>query len=73
MKTIKEVRTEVKYGDVFTTKNFAEAVKKGMFNLYDGIGYYHDGINETDEYVSFNYETLLEDTKKYPYVCWYNK
>lgn len=70
---MKIIEEDIKYCDVFTTEVFAEQVKCGSFISYDGIGYYHDGEDETDIEVDFNYDLVMEKVAEYPYVCWYNK
>ena len=79
MKTIEQVKEDLQKEGfesddiVYTTEDFLKAVERGFFTSYDGIGYYHDGENETDISV-FSYEiSFAEAVKKYPYVCWYNK
>lgn len=68
IKTKEQVQKECKYGDVFTTDEFWDLVEGGMFNEYDGEGYYHDGIAETD--LSVWNPRVGEGM---PYICWYNK
>ena len=70
MKTLKEIKKEC-IGDVFTIDEFAKEVNSGFINGYDGIGYFHDGENETNIEVFSNFN--WEDVENYPYVCWYNK
>lgn len=58
--------------NIFTLEEFIEAVDYGLFNRYDGRGYFHNGEEETELSVWDN--TLAwDDVKDYPYVCWYNK
>ena len=71
MKTIEEIKKDC-IGDVFATENFIKAVNNGWFNSCDGIGFFHDGEEETDIEV-FSRFIEEDDIKKYPYVCWYNK
>lgn len=73
IKTPKEIIKEIGYGDCYTTAEFAEYVRRGIFISYDGIGYYHDGQQKTNVPVSFIPEEIIENGKVYPYVCWYNK
>lgn len=79
MKTIEQVKEDLRKEGfenddiVYTTEDFLKAVKTGFFNSYDGIGYYHDGENETDISVFSGEISFTEAVKKYPYVCWYNK
>ena len=72
MKTIEQVRAEQEFADVLTREEFALFVNVGAFTSYDGVGYFHDGENETDISV-WNRTLIPEDVEKYPYVCWYNK
>lgn len=53
------------------TADFAECVKYGYFNSFDGVGYYHDGVAQTSNVVDFNYREILKNRYTYPYVCWY--
>jgi hypothetical protein len=69
MKTIDQVQDEIGFGNVYTSEDFAEDVEYGGFTPYDGIGYYHDGEEETHISVWSDLRLL----HKYPYVCWYNK
>lgn len=69
MKTKKEIKEEIPYADVMTTKMFLECVKCRGFIEYDGYGYFHDGEKETDVSCWSN----LDKAANYPYVCWYNK
>lgn len=69
MKTIDQIQDEIGFGNVYTSKDFAEDVESGGFIPYDGTGYYHDGEQETDICVWSDLSLL----HKYPYVCWYNK
>jgi len=59
-------------GHVYTLEEFAEEVDEGYINSNDGCGYFHDGDNETNISV-WTEDLTLEEMKKYPYVCWYNK
>ena len=72
MKTIEESRAELKYGEVMTTKEFAQAVKDKYFIPYDGFGYFHDGEQETKHSV-WKHKITKRTLEKYPYVIWYNK
>lgn len=75
MKTKKEIAAEheiLSEDEIYTREEFEELVDCGAFIPYDGIGYFHDGEDETE--VSVWDETLTpEDVEKYPYVCWYNR
>lgn len=73
MKTAKEIEMEIGYGECFKTAEFAELVRSGSLIPYDGLGYYHNGENETDIPASFDYNSVLRASEEYPYVCWYNK
>lgn len=68
MKTLEEIKKEIKFGNVYTTDEFIEDVNLGNINEFDGIGFFHDGEKET-EISCWN----KQDADKYPYVCWYNK
>lgn len=71
MKTKKEIQ-QYCVGEVYTLEDFAEEVAEGCINSNDGYGHFHDGDNETN--ISVWAEGLtLEEMKKYPYVCWYNR
>lgn len=72
MKTIEEIRKEDPYIWVMTTKEFCQSVMSGLFNSFDGDGYFHDGEKETNVSV-WDRSLTWDDIKKYPYVCWYNK
>lgn len=72
MKTIEEIRKEDPYIWVMTTKEFCQSVMSGLFNSFDGDGYFHDGEKETNISV-WNRSLTWDDIKKYPYVCWYNE
>jgi hypothetical protein len=72
MKTIEEVKAETEYGEVMTTKEFAQAVKDEYFIPCDGIGYFHDGEKET-RYSVWKHKITKRALEKYPYVIWYNK
>lgn len=71
MKTIEQIEAETD-GNVYTLEDFMELNQLTFILPYDGIGYFHDGENETDKSVWDNTLTW-EDVKDYPYVCWYNK
>ncbi len=72
MKTIEEIRKEDPYIWVMTTKKFYQSVISGLFNSFDGDGYFHDGEKETNVSV-WDRSLTWDDIKKYPYVCWYNE
>ena len=72
MKSLKQVQKEEKIGTVYTTKKFAECISRGSFNRFDGVGFFHDGEQETDKCV-WDYILTWDDVKDYPYVVWYNK
>jgi len=75
MKTIEQIAAEheiLDIGDIFTLEEFMHLHELGFITSYDGRGYFHNGENETD--ISVWDETItLEEAKKYPYICWYNK
>lgn len=71
MKTLEQVKIE-EFADVFTLNEFIEMLDEGYIIDYDGIGYFHDGENETNISVWDNTLTW-DDVKNFPYVCWYNK
>lgn len=72
MKTIEQIQDEVRYGEVFNSNDFAQKVISGSFNKFDGVGFFHNGENETNISV-WDKKVTLEYFKEYPYVCWYNK
>lgn len=72
MKTKEEIEREIKFCDVFSSKEFLDIVKRGGFNEYDGEGYFHDGEYETELSV-WNWRVTEKTFGEYPYVCWYNK
>lgn len=72
MKTVEEIEEENGFRGVFESKNFLAYVQKGLFNEYDGGGYFHDGENETELSV-FDRSVTEVTFDEYPYVCWYNK
>lgn len=72
MKTIKEIQKEDPYIWVMATKEFCQSVAEGLFNSFDGDGYFHDGEKETNVSV-WDRSLTWDDVKKYPYVCWYNE
>ena len=53
-------------------EEFAECVERGDFNSFDGVGFFHDGEQETDKGV-WDDDLTWDDVKDYPYVVWYNK
>lgn len=72
MKTKEEIEEENGFRGVFESKNFLAYAQKGLFNEYDGEGYFHDGENETDLCV-WDSKVTKETFDEYPYVCWYNQ
>lgn len=70
MKTKEEVQKEC-FGVVYDTDDFVRIVNSGCINDFDGIGVFHDGENETN--IDVFSDMRYPDSKKYPYVCWYNK
>lgn len=82
MKTIEQVREETKVGevfigDVYTLEEFMDYVDRGCITEYDGIGYFHNGEQETAigvfSPIWYNYNSVNEVIKQFPYVIWYNK
>lgn len=71
MKTPEQIEKEINFCDVFTSTEFKHAAETGGFIPYDGIGFFHDGENETN-YCVWDVEDP-DDFDKYPYVCWYNR
>lgn len=72
MKNLKQVQREEKIGTVYITEKFAEYVRRGGFNSFDGVGFFHDGEQKTDKCV-WDDDLTWDDVKNYPYVVWYNK
>lgn len=73
MKTLKEIQNENPYASVFTIEEFIDHVRAGGITNYDGCGYYHDGVNETNVHVNADLgSSLVAHRNTYPYVCWYN-
>lgn len=71
MKSKKQIQKET-FGDVYTLSEFSRLIDDNLVSSYDGIGYFHDGENETD-FCVWNDSLTWEDVKNYPYVVWYNK
>ena len=71
MKTLKQVEAE-EIADVYTLEEFIELLNEGYIIDYDGIGYFHNGENETNISV-WDHNLTWDDVKNFPYVCWYNK
>ena len=71
MKTLKQIKQEMRYGDILTTKEFLETVNSGCFLPYDGTGHPHNGKKELKD-ISV-WELDESELKQYPYVCWYNR
>jgi hypothetical protein len=67
MKTKEQVQDEC-FGEVYTLDEFIDEVTCGGINQYDGVGFFHNGENETNVSVWEKSCDLL----CYPYVCWYN-
>jgi len=56
------------YGEeLYPTLEFKEMVRQGLFNQYDGIGFYHDGHKQRDEPVDLS--NIIEC---FPYVIWHS-
>ena len=43
-----QIQEEIGYGDVLTIEEFFSDVMSGCLTPSDGIGYFHDGIQETN-------------------------
>ena len=71
MKTIEQIQKEIPYGDVYLSNQFRLDAEDGYFIPYEGVGYFHDGENETD-YCVWDVKQEIE-FNKYPYVVWYIK
>lgn len=71
IKTKEEIQEEC-FGDVYTREEFLEQVRSGRINCFDGIGYYHDGNEETEISV-WTSEGAFVEISEFPYICWYNK
>ena len=73
MKTIQEIEQEYPWANVFTFDDFVRHVNNGYITSYDGVGYFHNGREETDLVV--NVSLIASNTalrNRYPYICWYN-
>ena len=70
MKTLEQIQKEIPYGHIFYTVDFKFEADCGNFIDYDGDGFFHDGIEETDISV---WSADYKDWEKYPYVVWYNR
>lgn len=65
---------EHEQGDIFTVKEFIEAIKKGWFNEYDGSGYWATETQVSNSYFDFNSKNFgFPSEFKATHVCWYNK
>lgn len=53
--------------ELYPTLEFKEMVHQGMYNQYDGMGFYHDGTKQLDEPVDLS--NIIEC---FPYVIWYS-
>ena len=70
----KEIEELVADGaDVIPTESFLHLVERGSINGYDGIGYFHDGVKETNVEVYCYPRYISRYIDVYPYVCWYGK
>ena len=67
-----QIQEEIGYGEVLTIEEFFSDVMRGCLTPSDGIGYFHDGTNETERSV-WDENLSLVELKEYPYVTWYNK
>ena len=72
MKSLEQVQREEEIGTVYTTEEFAMCISRVSFNAFDGVGFFHDGEQETNKCV-WDYFLTWDDVKDYPYVVWYNK
>lgn len=76
MKTIDEIQKDC-HGEVFPIEEFIYLMGAKAIIPYDGVGYFHDGENETEFCVWDNHPggciSQEEVIEKFPYVCWYNK
>lgn len=73
IKTLEEVQAEMDFGDVYTISDFSEQVSQGSISDYDGIGYFHNGHEETEVCVFDPDIPYYMAILMFPYVCWYNK
>jgi len=55
--------------ELMTVAEFAEQVRLGGYNEYDGSGYYATATEVSEEYVDLS----AIDMTKYTHVAWYNK
>ena len=62
-------------GDVYTIEDFCANIDCGMFNSFDGYGYYSKDGEDEYETVSFDVTQIrkVSDRKGYKYIIWYNK
>ena len=74
MKTIQEIEEEYPWANVFTFDDFVRHVNNGYINSYDGVGYFHNGREETNIMVNINQLRMgtAKMRERYPYICWYN-
>ena len=79
MKTLEQLQEEYgDNGDVFRTEEFSDYIERGVFNRFDGEGFFHDGERRTDisiwdDTANLHFTTWEEFLKTYPYIIWYNK
>lgn len=59
-------------GHMYKTAEFIKLVIDGFFTRYDGNGFFHDGVKETDISV-WDDSLSFEQVQSYPFVCWHNK
>lgn len=61
-------------GMPYRTSRFADMCRSGAFTDDDGRGYYVDEqLKETEISVRLQYEKIIENQKKYPWILWYNR
>lgn len=60
--------------ELFTIEEFREAVKQGLFNDYDGVGYYTNSAESHSETpVDLSALARGEEVKGYTHIEWFNK
>ncbi len=52
--------------ELYPILDFKEMVRQGMYNQYDGMGFYHDATKQLDEPVD-----LSNIVERFPFVIWY--
>ena len=56
----------------YTIDKFIEHVERGLFNNYDGIGYFGIETAESEERAWCDVNFLKQMSTKYSHVYWYN-